>query len=216
MMKKYLLGFVGCKVGMSCVFIEDGQVILVILIEVILNCIVQIKIVEFDGYSVVQVIVGVCCVVLVNKLEVGYFVKVKVEVGCGLWEFCVEDVQFGEFVVGGEVKVDIFEVGQKVDVQGVIKGKGFQGIIKCYNFCMGDVIYGNLLLYCVLGFLGQCQILGCVFLGKKMFGYMGLVQQSIQNLEVVKVDVECGLIVICGVVLGVVGGDVIVCLVSKV
>lgn len=171
---------------------------------------------ENDGYSVVQVVVGVKCVLLLIQLLKGYYVKVKVELGCGLWEFCVFVDDFGKYVVGVEIKVDdVFFVGQIVDVVGVLKGKGFQGMIKCWNFKMGDVIYGNLLLYCVLGFIGQCQMLGCVFLGKKMFGYMGVVNCMQQGLEVVKVDVECYLIVVKGVVLGVIGGDVVIFLIIK-
>jgi len=127
MTKKYSLGFVGRKAGMSRVFTEDGQAIPVTLIEATPNRIAQIKTVEADGYSAVQVTVGARRAALVNKPEAGHFAKAKVDAGRGLWEFRVEDAQLGDFAVGGEVKADIFEVGQKVDVQGVTKGKGFQG-----------------------------------------------------------------------------------------
>jgi len=125
MTKKYSLGFVGRKAGMSRVFTEDGRSIPVTLIEATPNRIAQIKTVETDGYSAVQVTVGARRAALVNKPEAGHFAKAKVEAGRGLWEFRVEDAQLGDFAVGGEVKADIFEVGQIVDVQGVTKGKGF-------------------------------------------------------------------------------------------
>ena len=126
MTKKYSLGFVGRKAGMSRVFTEDGRSIPVTLIEATPNRIAQIKTVETDGYSAVQVTVGARRAAPVNKPEAGHFAKAKVEAGRGLWEFRVEDAQLGDFAVGGEVKADIFEVGQIVDVQGVTKGKGFQ------------------------------------------------------------------------------------------
>ena len=116
----------------------------------------------------------------------------------------------GDFTVGGEIKADIFEVGQIVDVQGVTKGKGFQGTIKRWNFRMGDATHGNSLSHRAPGSLGQRQTPGRVFPGKKMSGHMGGVNQSTQGLEVVKVDVERGLIAIRGAVPGAPGGDVIV------
>ena len=215
MTKKYSLGFVGRKAGMSRVFTEDGRSIPVTLIEATPNRIAQIKTVETDGYSAVQVTVGARRAALVNKPEAGHFAKAKVDAGRGLWEFRVEDAQLGDFAVGGEVKADIFEVGQKVDVQGVTKGKGFQGTIKRYNFRMGDATHGNSLSHRAPGSLGQRQTPGRVFPGKKMSGHMGSVQQSTQNLEVVKVDVERGLIAIRGAVPGAAGGDVIVRPASK-
>lgn len=215
MTKKYSLGFVGRKAGMSRVFTEDGRSIPVTLIEATPNRIAQIKTVETDGYSAVQVTVGARRAALVNKPEAGHFAKAKVEAGRGLWEFRVEDAQLGDFAVGGEVKADIFEVGQIVDVQGVTKGKGFQGTIKRHNFRMGDATHGNSLSHRAPGSLGQRQTPGRVFPGKKMSGHMGAVQQSTQNLEVVKVDVERGLIAVRGAVPGAAGGDVIVRPASK-
>jgi len=175
MTKKYSLGFVGRKAGMSRVFTEDGQAIPVTLIEATPNRIAQIKTVESDGYSAVQVTVGARRAALVNKPEAGHFAKAKVDAGRGLWEFRVEDAQLGDFAVGGEVKADIFEVGQIVDVQGVTKGKGFQGTIKRYNFRMGDATHGNSLSHRAPGSLGQRQTPGRVFPGKKMSGHMGSV-----------------------------------------
>ena len=208
--KKYSLGIVGRKAGMSRLFTEDGRSIPVTLIEATPNRITQIKTTDTDGYSAVQVTVGVRRAALVNKPEAGHLAKAKVEAGRGLWEFRVADEIIGDFSVGGEIKADIFEVGQIVDVQGVTKGKGFQGTIKRWNFKMGDATHGNSLSHRSPGSIGQRQTPGRVFPGKKMSGHMGSVQQSTQRLQVVKVDAERGLIAIKGAVPGAPGGDVIV------
>ena len=152
---------------------------------------------------------------LVNKPLAGHYAKAKVEAGRGLWEFRVADEKIGDFAVGGEIKADIFEVGQIVDVQGVTKGKGFQGTIKRHNFRMGDATHGNSLSHRSPGSIGQRQTPGRVFPGKKMSGHMGAEVQSAQNLEVVRVDAERGLIAIRGAVPGAPGGDVVVRPASK-
>ena len=213
--KKYSLGLVGRKAGMTRVFTEDGKSIPVTLIEATPNRITQIKTQETDGYSAVQVAVGTRRASLVTKPVAGHLAKAKVEAGRGLWELRVEADKLGDFAVGGEIKADIFEVGQKVDVQGVTKGKGFQGTIKRWNFTMGDATHGNSLSHRAPGSLGQRQTPGRVFPGKKMSGHMGAVTQSTQNLEVVRVDAERGLIAIRGAVPGAAGGDVIVRPASK-
>jgi large subunit ribosomal protein L3 len=208
--KRYSLGIVGRKAGMSRVFTEDGQSVPVTLIEATPNRITQVKTTEADGYSAVQVTVGTRRAALVNKPESGHLAKAKVEAGRGLWEFRVADDKLGDFEVGGEIKADIFEVGQIVDVQGVTKGKGFQGTIKRWNFKMGDATHGNSLSHRSPGSIGQRQTPGRVFPGKKMSGHMGAVRQTTQNLEVVRVDTERGLIAVKGAVPGAPGGDVIV------
>ncbi len=208
--KKYSLGIVGRKAGMSRLFTEDGKSIPVTLIEATPNRIVQIKTPETDGYSAVQITAGVKRAALINKPEAGHLAKAKVEAGRGLWELRVEADKVGDFQVGGEIKADIFEVGQIVDVQGVTKGKGFQGTIKRWNFTMGDATHGNSLSHRSPGSIGQRQTPGRVFPGKKMSGHMGAETQTTQRLEVVKVDVERGLIAIRGAVPGAPGGDVIV------
>ena len=213
--KKYSLGIVGRKAGMSRMFTEDGKSVPVTLIEATPNRITQIKTVDTDGYSAVQVTAGVKRASLLNKPAVGHLAKAKVEAGRGLWELRVEADQIGGYEVGGEIKADIFSEGQIVDVQGVTKGKGFQGTIKRWNFRMGDATHGNSLSHRAPGSLGQRLTPGRVFPGKKMSGHMGAVQQSTQNLEVVKVDVERGLIAIRGAVPGAAGGDVIVRPASK-
>lgn len=213
--KKYSLGIVGRKAGMSRMFTEDGKSVPVTLIEATPNRITQIKTVETDGYSAVQVTAGVKRASLLTKPAAGHLAKAKVEAGRGLWELRVEPDQIGRFEVGGEIKADIFEVGQKVDVQGVTKGKGFQGTIKRWNFRMGDATHGNSLSHRAPGSIGQRQTPGRVFPGKKMAGHMGHVTQTTQNLQVVKVDVERGLIAVRGAVPGAPGGDVIVRPTSK-
>ena len=213
--KKYSLGIVGRKAGMSRVFLADGKSVPVTLIEATPNRITQIKTTDTDGYSAVQVTVGVRRAALVNKPEAGHLAKAKVEAGRGLWELRVEADQIGAFEVGGEIKADIFSEGQIVDVQGITKGKGFQGTIKRWNFRMGDATHGNSLSHRSPGSIGQRQTPGRVFPGKKMSGHMGAVRQSTQNLEVVRVDAERGLIAVKGAVPGAPGGDVIVRPTSK-
>ena len=215
MTKQYSLGLVGRKAGMSRVFTEAGRSIPVTLIEATPNRITQVKTVEADGYSAVQVTAGTRRAALVNKPLAGHYAKAKVEAGRGLWEFRVADEKIGDFAVGGEIKADIFEVGQIVDIQGVTKGKGFQGTIKRHNFRMGDATHGNSLSHRAPGSIGQRQTPGRVFPGKKMSGHMGAEVQSAQNLEVVRVDAERGLIAIRGAVPGAPGGDVVVRPASK-
>ena len=213
--KKYSLGIVGRKAGMSRMFTEDGKSVPVTLIEATPNRITQIKTPETDGYSAVQVTAGVKRASLLSKPATGHLAKAKVEAGRGLWELRVEADQIGAYEVGGEIKADIFEVGQIVDVQGVTKGKGFQGTIKRWNFTMGDATHGNSLSHRSPGSIGQRQTPGRVFPGKKMAGHMGHVTQTTQNLQVVKVDAERGLIAVRGAVPGAPGGDVIVRPTSK-
>ena len=213
--KKHSLGIVGRKAGMSRLFTEDGKSVPVTLIEATPNRITQIKTLETDGSSAVQVVVGTKRAALVNKPEAGHLAKAKAEAGRGLWELRVGDDRIGDYEVGGEIKADIFEAGQIVDVQGITKGKGFQGTIKRWNFTMGDATHGNSLSHRAPGSIGQRQTPGRVFPGKKMSGHMGAETQTTQRLQVVKVDAERGLIAIRGAVPGAPGGDVIVRPTSK-
>jgi large subunit ribosomal protein L3 len=209
------IGIVGRKAGMSRIFTEDGRSIPVTVIEASPNRITQIKTNETDGYTAVQVTAGTKRAALVNKPLSGHYAKAKVEAGRGLWEFRIEDKDAGNFEVGNEIRADIFTVGQLVDVAGITKGKGFQGTIKKYHFKMGDATHGNSLSHRSPGSIGQRQTPGRVFPGKKMAGHMGAIQQTMQNLEVIKVDAERGLIAIKGSVPGAPGGDVIVRPTSK-
>ena len=204
------IGVVGRKAGMTRIFTEDGASIPVSVIEVTSNRITQIKTNESDGYQAVQVTTGHRKASRVNKPMAGHFAKAGVEAGRGLWEFRTEGDEVSELSVGGEISVDIFEAGQKVDVTGRTIGKGFQGGIKRHNFSMQDATHGNSISHRSNGSIGMCQTPGRVIKGKKMSGHMGNVQRTIQTLELVRVDAERGLLLIKGSVPGAKGGDVIV------
>ena len=203
------IGIVGRKSGMTRIFTDEGQSIPVTVVEVEPNRITQVKSIDTDGYSSVQVTVGSRRSSRVNKAASGHFAKAKVEAGRGLWELRVQEG--GEaYEIGAELTVETFEAGQKVDVTGQSKGKGFAGGVKRWNFKTQDATHGNSLSHRAPGSIGQCQTPGRVFKGKKMAGHMGAEQVTTQNLEVVKVDVERNLILIKGAVPGAPGGDVII------
>ncbi|MBS0591252.1 MAG: 50S ribosomal protein L3 [Proteobacteria bacterium] len=205
------IGIIGRKCGMTRVFTEAGESVPVTLIEATPNRITQVKTVETDGYTAIQVTAGTKRAALVTKPLAGHYAKAKVEAGRGLWEFRVDAKDIGGYAVGGELKADeVFKVGQKIDVAGVTKGKGFQGTIKRHNFTMGDATHGNSLSHRAPGSIGQRQTPGRVFPGKKMSGHMGATRQSMMNLEVVKIDAEKHLIAVRGAVPGAPGGNVVV------
>ena len=205
------IGIIGRKCGMTRVFTEAGESVPVTLIEATPNRITQVKTVETDGYTAIQVTAGTKRAALVTKPLAGHYAKAKVEAGRGLWEFRVDAKDIGGYAVGGELKAEeVFKVGQKIDVAGVTKGKGFQGTIKRWNFTMGDATHGNSLSHRAPGSIGQRQTPGRVFPGKKMAGHMGSTNQSMMNLEVVKVDAERHLIAIKGSVPGAAGGSVVI------
>lgn len=205
------IGLVGRKCGMSRIFTEDGRSIPVTLIEATPNRVTQVKTTEIDGYNAIQVTAGNKRAALVNKPLAGHYAKAKVEAGRGLWEFRLEADELAKFSVGGELKADeIFTVGQIVDVAGITKGKGFQGTIKKHNFKMGDATHGNSLSHRAPGSIGQRQTPGRVFPGKKMSGHMGSERQTTQNLRLVRVDAERGLLLVRGAVPGAAGSDVVV------
>lgn len=204
------IGIVGRKRGMTRVFTEDGRSIPVTLIEATPNRVTQIKTPERDGYAAVQVTTGFRRASLLTRPEAGHFAKAGVAPGRGLWEFRVAPEELGRFQVGHEIRADIFAVGQRVDVTGVSKGKGFQGTVKRHGFTMGDASHGNSLSHRAPGAIGQRQTPGRVFKGKRMAGHMGAVRCTALNLEVVRVDAERGLIAVKGAVPGANGGDVVV------
>ncbi|MFC4892384.1 50S ribosomal protein L3 [Pseudofrancisella aestuarii] len=202
------LGLVGRKCGMTRIFTEDGVSIPVTVVHIEPNVVAQVKTTETDGYSAVQVTTGFKKRSNVNKPLAGHFAKAGVEPGRGLWEFVVESTD--DLQVGASVDASVFEAGQKVDVRGVSKGKGFAGVVKRHNFRTQDASHGNSLSHRVHGSTGQNQTPGRVFKGKKMAGHMGNENVTIQSLEVVKVDVENGLLLLKGGIPGSVGGNVIV------
>jgi large subunit ribosomal protein L3 len=204
------IGVVGRKAGMTRIFTEDGISIPVSVIEVASNRITQIKTEETDGYQAIQVTTGSRKASRVNKPMAGHYAKASVEAGRGLWEFRVDGDEAADMAVGGEISIQMFEAGQKLDVTGVTIGKGFQGGIKRHHFTMQDATHGNSLSHRSNGSIGMCQTPGRVIKGKKMSGHMGNVQRTIQSLELVRVDAERGLLLIKGSVPGSKGGNVII------
>ena len=205
------IGLVGRKCGMTRIFTEAGESIPVTVIEVLPNRISQLKTVDRDGYRAVQVTVGTRRPDRVAKPQLGHFAKADVKPGDSLWEFRLEDSEGEELAAGAEINVDIFENGQRVDVAGTSKGKGFAGVIKRYHFAMQDATHGNSLAHRAPGSIGQNQSPGRVFKGKKMAGQMGNVRRTVSNLEIVRVDAEKNLLLVKGGVPGAPGGHVIVC-----
>ena len=204
------MGIVGRKCGMTRVFTEDGVSIPVTVIEAQPNRITQVKTVENDGYRALQVTAGSRKPSHVTKPQAGHFAAAKVEAGDLMTEFRLDDTDDGEFESGGELKVDLFQEGQKVDVIGTSIGKGFAGTVKRHNFSMQDATHGNSLAHRAPGSIGQNQTPGRVFKGKKMSGHMGNARRTVQNLVVVRVDAERNLLLIRGAVPGHKGGKVIV------
>ncbi|WP_263081744.1 50S ribosomal protein L3 [Endozoicomonas sp. Mp262] len=202
------IGLVGKKCGMTRIFTEDGASVPVTVIEVDPNRIAQVKTLDADGYNAIQVTTGAKKGSRVSKPEAGHFAKAGVEAGRGLWEFRTD--ADAEYKQGDLIGVDLFEQGQKVDVTGRSKGKGFQGAIKRWNFRTQDATHGNSLSHRAPGSIGQCQTPGRVFKGKKMAGHMGDVKTTVQSLEIVRVDAERNLLLIKGAVPGATGADVIV------
>lgn len=209
------IGLVGRKCGMSRVFTESGESVPVSVIEVEANRVTQVKTKDNDGYDAIQVTTGSKRAVLVNKPNAGHFAKAKTGAGRGLWEFRLNADDVGKFDIGAELRADVFTEGQIVDVSGVTRGKGFAGTIKRWNFSMGDATHGNSLSHRSPGSIGQRQTPGRVFKGKKMAGHMGNANETVQNLRVVRVDVERNLLLVRGAIPGAPGGDVVVRPASK-
>ena len=204
------IGLVGRKRGMTRVFTEDGNSIPVTVIEAQPNRITQVKTAEADGYRALQVTAGAVKPSRLARPQAGHFAKAKVEAGDLVTEFRLDDADETGFEPGNEIKVDLFQVGQKVDVTGTSIGKGFAGTVKRHHFRTQDATHGNSLSHRAPGSIGQNQTPGRVFKGKKMSGHMGNVRRTVQNLEVVRVDGDRNLLLIRGAVPGHKGGRVIV------
>ena len=201
------IGIVGKKIGMTRIFTDEGKSLPVTVIEAQPNRVTQIKTIDRDGYSAVQVTKGKTKNTRVNKPSAGLYSKVSVEAGEGLWEFRLKEHQTDE--IGDAITVAEFSEGQKVDVRGISKGKGFAGVVKRYNFKTQDMSHGNSVSHRAPGSIGQCQTPGRVFKGKKMAGHMGSVRVTTQGLEIVKIDSENNLILVRGAVPGASGGAVV-------
>ena len=204
------IGLVGRKRGMTRIFTEEGNSVPVTVIEVSPNRITQIRDQEKDGYAAIQVTCGNKRTSLVSRPLAGHYAKAGVEAGEGLWEFRLDGNDGDGLEIGAELTVERFEAGQKVDVTGTTKGKGFAGVVKRHNFRTQDATHGNSLAHRAPGSIGQCQTPGRVFKGKKMAGHMGDERQTTLNLQVVKVDTDRNLILIRGAIPGATGGHVMI------
>ena len=217
------IGLVGKKCGMTRIFSEDGNSIPVTVVEALPNKITQIKTLEKDGYSAIQVTTGAKRASHVSKPMANHFAKADVDPGIGLWEFRCDDVSNFKgddaaadsnsclaFKVGDVSTIDIFTEGQVVDVSGVSKGKGFQGTIKRHNFKGQPASHGNSLAHRVPGSIGQNQCPRHVFKNKKMPGRMGGDNNIVQNQQIVKIDLQRNLLLIKGAIPGAPGGIVMV------
>jgi large subunit ribosomal protein L3 len=204
------LGLVGRKIGMTRIFTDDGTSLPVTVLDVSNNRVTQIKTAPTDGYSAVQVAYGTRRASRVTKAAAGHFAKAGVEAGSVLKEFTVTPEQLASLALGGKVGVDLFQVGQKVDVTGVTIGKGYAGTIKRHHFKSGRASHGNSKSHNVPGSIGMAQDPGRVFPGKRMTGHLGDVQRTVQNLQIVRIDAERQLLLVMGAVPGAPGGDVIV------
>ena len=203
------IGLIGKKQGMTRVFTPEGDSFAVSVVSVLPNTITQIKSVESEGYSSIQVTTGDKKEKHLSKAQQGHFRKSSVNAGEGLWEFRVNSDDLNELQVGSEINLDIFEEGQKIDVQGKSKGKGFAGTVKRWNFKMQDASHGNSISHRAPGSIGQCQTPGKVWKGKKMSGHMGDVKKTIQNLKIASIDVENNLVLIKGAIPGPTGSNVV-------
>lgn len=204
------LGLIGRKVGMTRIFTDDGSSVPVSVVDVSGNRVTQIKTLETDGYSAIQLTSGERRVSRVTKALAGHFSKAGVEAGFSLREFNASSDDLAKYAVGGAVGVDLFQVGQLVDVTGTTQGKGFTGAIKRHHFSSNRASHGNSRSHNSPGSIGMAQDPGRVFPGKRMAGHYGAVRRTTQNLEVVRVDAERQLLLIKGAIPGSKGGAVLI------
>lgn len=204
------MGLVGRKAGMTRVFNDAGEAVPVTVIEALPNRVTQVRTAEVDGYRAVQVASGTRKASHLSKAQAGHYAKVKVAPGQSLVEFRLTGEEGKDLAAGSELKVDLFKVGQIVDVTGTTTGKGFAGVIKRHNFGGLPATHGVSVSHRSPGSIGQRQTPGRVFLGKRMSGHMGVERRTVENLQVVRVDAERNLLLIRGAVPGAPGGQVIV------
>jgi large subunit ribosomal protein L3 len=204
------LGLVGRKVGMTRIFTDEGDSLPVTVLDVSDNRVTQIKTASTDGYNSVQVTFGKRRASRVNKASAGHFAKAGVEAGHIVKEFRVGDADLANLKLGGKVGVDLFKVGQVVDVTGRTQGKGFAGVGKRHHFSSNRASHGNSLSHNSPGSIGMAQDPGRVFPGKRMSGHLGDVQRTTQRLEIVRIDAERQLLLIKGAIPGSKGRDIFV------
>jgi large subunit ribosomal protein L3 len=208
--KKMSLGLVGRKIGMTRIFTDDGDTLPVTVLDVSNNRVTQIKTADNDGYTAVQVTHGKRRASRVNKPAAGHFAKAAVEAGHVLREFRVTQEELANLKVGATIGVDIFKVGQKVDVTGTSQGKGFAGVIKRHHFKSNRASHGNSISHNKPGSTGQAQDPGRVFPGKRMAGQLGNVKRTALSLEVLRIDAERQLLLVKGALPGSKGNSVTV------
>ena len=204
------LGLLGRKVGMMRIFTDDGDAVPVTVIDVSNNRVTQVKTVDTDGYTGVQVAFGTRKASRVLKPQAGHLAKAGVEAGTILKEFRVTPEIAAEYKPGTVVPVGLFEVGQLVDVQGTSIGKGFMGTIKRHNFSSQRASHGNSRSHNVPGSISMAQDPGRVFPGKRMSGHMGDETVTVQNLDIIRVDAERSLLLVRGAIPGSKNGHVVV------
>ncbi len=209
------LGLLGRKVGMTRIFTDEGDSVPVTVLDVSNNRVAQVRTDEGDGYTAVQIAYGVRRASRVAKPQAGHFAKAGIEAGSTLKEFRLDAKQAGEFKTGATIGIDIFSVGQKVDVTGVTIGKGFAGAIKRHHFSSNRATHGNSVSTNAPGSIGMRQDPGRVMPGKRMAGHLGDKQRTTQNLVVARIDTERQLLLIRGAVPGAAGGNVVVRPASK-
>lgn len=202
------IGLVGRKRGMTRVFTETGESVPVTVIEVMPNRITQLKTLDNDGYTAIQVTTGEVKLSRVSKPMAGHFAKAGVDAGYITREFTVNSDEIATYKIGDSLTVKLFEEGQSLDVQGVTKGKGFAGVIKRHHFTMQDATHGNSLSHRAHGSTGQRQTPGRVWKGKKMAGHLGSDNRTALNQKIVKVDEANNVILLRGAVAGAPGGFV--------
>lgn len=204
------LGLLGRKVGMTRLFSDDGDAVPVTVVDVSNNRVSQVKTLETDGYSAVQVAYGKRRPIRVTKAMAGHFAKAGVEAGSVLQEFRVSPEEAAALQAGSQVGVDIFKEGQLVDVGGHTQGKGFAGVIKRHHFSSNRATHGNSVSTNTVGSTGQRQDPGRVFPGKRMPGHLGAANRTVQNLKIMRIDTQRQLIMIKGSLPGSRGGNVVV------
>ena len=204
------LGLLGRKVGMTRIFTDEGESVPVTVVDVSNNRVAQVRTAESDGYTGIQVAYGARRASRVSKPQAGHFAKAGIEAGSKQKEFRLDAKQVEQFKAGATIGIDIFSVGQKVDVTGVTIGKGFAGAIKRHHFSSNRATHGNSVSTNAPGSIGMRQDPGRVMPGKRMAGHLGDKQRTTQNLVVARIDAERQLLLIRGAVPGASGGDVVV------
>ncbi|XBC42237.1 MAG: 50S ribosomal protein L3 [Buchnera aphidicola (Meitanaphis elongallis)] len=204
-----MIGLIGKKMGMTCIFTKEGTSLSVTVIEVRKNCIIQIKTTDIDNYDAIQVTTGVKKIKKLVKPEIGHFLKSGVKVGRGLWEFRIKE-NIMDFKVGQILDLNLFLNLKKVDVVGTSKGKGFCGTVKRWHFRTQDASHGNSLSHRAPGSIGQNQTPGKVFKGKSMAGRLGNNRVTVQSLDIIRIDLNRNLLLVKGSVPGSKGSDLII------